>query len=237
MFDVISKRCKEKGCKAGPCYNYEGEKKAIYCSKHQKENMFDVISKRCKEKGCDIIVNNDKYKGYCLQHFMHTYPDLPVSRNYKVKEFSVVNYVKNEFKNEKWIANKTISGGNSPQPDLLCYVRDQVNQVVQVLIIEIDENQHDTYKRSCEKRRENEISKQIGKPMVMIRFNPDGYMCGSKKITSCWGVNKKGIRVIKKSKVNEWNNRLKKLGDTIKRWLHPDKPDEKKIIHLFYNDE
>ena len=197
--------------------------------------MIDVRSKRCKTYLCDTLIGNDKYKGYCLRCFMHIYPELPVSRNYKTKEFSVVDYVKKEFKSVDWISDKTIVGGCSlRRPDLLCDLG------YQVLIIEIDERQHGEYECSCENKRLMLISKDIGhRPIVMLRFNPDGYRSDSKKITSCWGLNKKGICVIKKSKVKEWDNRLETLGNQIKYWINPTNKTDKtvEVIHLFYNDE
>ena len=46
----------------------------------------------------------------------------------------------------------------------------------QILIIEIDENQHLDYDCSCENKRIMELSQDVGhKPIVFIRFNPDEY--------------------------------------------------------------
>jgi hypothetical protein len=42
--------------------------------------------------------------------------------------------------------------------------------------IEIDENQHVAYDCSCENKRIMELSQDVGhRPIVFIRFNPDGY--------------------------------------------------------------
>lgn len=42
------------------------------------------------------------------------------------------------------------------------------------VIVEIDENQHNTYEDSCECARINEIVNGIGgKSVIMIRYNPD----------------------------------------------------------------
>ena len=45
MTDVKSKKCID--CDKLPLYNYETEKKALYCFTHKKENMIDVKNKRC----------------------------------------------------------------------------------------------------------------------------------------------------------------------------------------------
>jgi hypothetical protein len=45
-----------------------------------------------------------------------------------------------------------------------------------VLIIEVDEHQHETYEASCELRRLVELlAACMGKPLVVIRYNPDAY--------------------------------------------------------------
>ena len=55
----------------------------------------------------------------------------------------------------------------------------------------------------------NELSHDVGhKPIVFIRFNPDDYEENKIVINSCWGLDKKGICVIKKSKSKEWSQRL-----------------------------
>ena len=54
-------------------------------------------------------------------------------------------------------------------------------------------------------------------------------------INSCWGLDKKGICVIKKSK--EWSQRLNALKEQIIYWIHPDNITTKtvEIIQLFYD--
>jgi hypothetical protein len=56
--------------------------------------MVDITHKKCKFAYCDTQVKN-KYDGYCLSCFIHLFPDRPISRNYKTKERSVVQFVKN----------------------------------------------------------------------------------------------------------------------------------------------
>ncbi|CAL8461306.1 g837 [Coccomyxa elongata] len=46
-----------------------------------------------------------------------------------------------------------------------------------VLVIEVDEHQHEQYEPSCELRRLVELlAACMGKPLVVIRYNPDAYM-------------------------------------------------------------
>jgi hypothetical protein len=107
-----------------------------------------------------------------------------------------------------------------------------------IIIVEIDENQHNDYDCSCENKRLMELSQDVGfRPIIFIRFNPDGYKINDKKITSCWHINKLGIYQINKKKINEWNERLKNLKETIEYWSNPQHKIDKtiEIIELYYN--
>jgi hypothetical protein len=233
MVDVIHKRCLNDVCKTLPNFNFEGQTKALYCSTHKKDGMIDVIHKRCLSEWC-FTRAKEKYDGYCLHCYMHLFPDKPVSRNYKTKEYSVVDFVKTKFPDLEWIADKTISGGCSKRrPDLL------LDLLYQIVIIEIDENQHIDYDCSCQNKRIMELSQDLGhRPIIFIRFNPDEYTKDGKNITSCWGQNKTGICVVKKSKTYEWSHRLTVLENHINYWIHPDNITSKTIetIQLFYDE-
>ena len=213
------------------CYNIEGENKRLYCANCKEENMIDITAKKCLTKLCNTIVKNKNYNGFCLRCFIYNYPDNEIVRNYKTKERNVVDYIKQEFLEEKWVWDKTIQGGSSNRrPDLL------VNYEDYAIIIEIDENQHQLYDCSCENKRLMEISQDLKhKNIVFIRFNPDGYIDNKKEIKSCWTINNKGFCVIHKNKEKEWKERLLILKYQVHYWLK-NKPDKMlEIIELFYD--
>ncbi len=69
-----------------------------------------------------------------------------------------------------------------------------------VVIVEVDENKHDTYDRTCENRRMMEISQDLDhRHIVMIRFNHDRYIDPEKgKIPTPWMYTPKlGVSTIK----------------------------------------
>jgi hypothetical protein len=232
MVDVISKTCIHPECKNLPIYNNEGESKALFCSAHKLENMVNVISKTCKSDWCKTQVQK-KYDGYCLFCYINLFPDKPVSHNYKTKEYAVVEHVKTRFPGFNWIADKIINGGCSKRrPDLL------LDLLYQIVIIEVDENQHTDYDCSCQNKRIMELSQDLGhRPIVFIRFNPDDYAKDGINITSCWGQNTNGICVVKKTKKIEWTQRLNTLEEQIKYWTNPINMTNKTIetIQLFYD--
>lgn len=47
-----------------------------------------------------------------------------------------------------------------------------------------------------------ELSQDLGhRPIIFIRFNPDEYNNTDEKITSCWGLNGKGISIVKNQRI------------------------------------
>jgi hypothetical protein len=83
-----------------------------------------------------------------------------------------------------------------------------------------------------------QLSQDVGhRPIVFIRFNPDAYKKDGRTITSCWGIGNKGFCVVKKSKKNEWSNRLNILENQVNYWTNPENATNKTIetIQLFYD--
>lgn len=195
MINIASKTCFHEDCQKQPAYNAEKESKALYCSLHKKPDMVNVISKTCKNDWCSTQVTY-KNEGYCMFCFINMFPDKPVSRNYKTKEQYVVEFIKTAFPVFTWVCDKRVQDGCSRRrPDLL------LDLGYQILIVEVDENQHIDYDCSCENKRIMEISQDLGhRPIIFIRFNPDDYTHGEITVTSCWGINKNGICVIQKNK-------------------------------------
>jgi hypothetical protein len=234
MIDVSSRICMVDGCKTNPSYNYNGMQR-LYCSKHKLDGMIDVIntSKICKTDLCTTRVNN-KYDGYCVFCYINLFPDKPVASNYKTKERAVVDYVLEHFQHYSWKTDKVIKDGCSRRrPDLL------LDLGYQVLIIEVDENQHMDYDCSCENKRIMELSQDIGhRPIVFIRFNPDAYYDEHNvKIKSCWSINGKGICAVNKANSIKWSDRLAVLQNQINYWIDRVNKTDKivEVVQLFYD--
>lgn len=234
MINVKDTVCKYVGCKLRGSFNFENEKTRKYCSLHKLGGMINLSEKKCKTPLCSTSVR-DKYDGYCFRCFLYTFPDKPVIRNYKTKETAVANFITENFPNFTWNIDKKVEDGCSRRrPDLMCDLG------YQVLIIEVDENQHETYDCSCENKRIMQISQDIGhRPLIFIRFNPDDYLdCSGNNVSSCWTTTAKtGIIKIKNNKTDEWSKRLDSLRQTIEYWTNEENKTEKTIetIQLFYD--
>ena len=232
MIDVKSKKCEQEECETIPNYNYLGEKQARFCAKHALDRMVNVKHQLCKTPLCEIVIGS-KYSGYCLRCFMFMFPDQPNARNYKTKERAVADIVLEHFTDVDWIADKVVSGGCSRRrPDMFLDLGDQV------IIIEIDENQHQDYDCSCENKRLMEISQDVGhRNIVFIRFNPDDYIrADGTKVTSCWGPNGKGVCEIKKKKRDEWSERARVLIDTIAYWADNRTHKMIEVVQLWFDE-
>jgi hypothetical protein len=228
MINILITTCQK--CDKIPCFNFEGEKRGINCFIHKEANMIDVVNHRCKTIRCETRGSKNKYKGYCLRCFIHLFPDEKVCRNYKTKEKHVSDFIKKNNPDTKIITDKMIENGCSRRrPDIM------IDLQTHVIIVEIDENQHESYDSSCENKRIMEISQDLGHPnIVFIRFNPDSYFINEKKIKSCWKNNRFGIYVVYEHK--EWDKRLKFLQDKIKFWKE-NIPDKHITIEKLYYDQ
>jgi hypothetical protein len=188
--------------------------------------MFDVINKRCKL--CNLLQSTKKYDYLCSGCYYYTNPNSILTKNHKSKENQIISDLNNEL-NNIIIQDRIISNGCSKRrPDGLIKLNDYN------IIIEIDENQHSDY--SCENKRLMEIFKDLGNsPLTIIRFNPDAYKLDNKKIKSPFGITKSDgkLKIINQK---EYNIRLNKLIEIVKKNLNTIPDKELNIITLFYDN-
>ena len=209
---------------------------SMYCDHGKQKTRCKICggSQLCQSEWCEILAN-PKYKGYCMLCYIHLFPDQPVAQNYKTTERTVVEHVLQQFPPElySWVTDKRVYDGCSRRrPDLF------LDLGYQVIIVEIDENQHEQYDCSCENKRLMELSQDVNhRPIVFIRFNPDDYISTNGHVTSCWTYNGIGACIVKKAKQKEWSNRLDTLCHQIVYWLDENHKTDKtvEVIHLFYD--
>jgi hypothetical protein len=230
MVDTKNKMCSDCGDKRAT-HGFP-DKPPIYCTGCKKPGMIDAANFKCKSEWCNTRTRRNVNEGYCLHCFIHLFPESPVTRNYKTKETSVNCFIKEHYGSQlDIVSDKMIQGGCSKKrPDIM------IDLGYQVIIIEVDENQHIDYDTSCENKRTMQLSLDVGHcPIVFIRFNPDEYTNGATKVTSCWGLNGSGICSVKKSKQNEWAERLQKLKATVDYWLVNKTSKTVEIVKLYYS--
>lgn len=231
MIDVEHKKCEHPECDKLPVYGFESDKVIKFCLEHKTDEMVDLKHKLCRQEGCGTQANR-KYDNYCFRCYFYLNPDKPTIRNYKTKEKYITDFVLQNYPSMSWFVDKRVLCATSRRrPDILCDLG------YQIIIIEVDENQHETYECSCENKRLMEISGDLEhRPIVFIRFNPDDYIdAESKNIKSCFKINYLGI--CEPDHSSNLLHRLDMLKQTIDYWSNEENKTDKtvEIIQLFYD--
>jgi hypothetical protein len=244
MINIFAKKCEQ--CPKNPIFNKPEFKNGLRCIEHKSDDMIDIRHKRCKTPLC-LTRANKKFDMHCFYCFVNLFPNDERVRNYKTKEKAVANFIKMSYPDLNWIEDKIIKDGCSKRrPDLLLDSAYDTNKIEasienddQIIIIEIDENEHSHYESICENRRLMELSQDLNhRPLIVIKFNPDKYKKDEKNIPSCWEVDKTtGLLVIRKSKKIEWSFRLNELKKEVDKWLNLKTDKMVEIIKLFYTEE
>jgi hypothetical protein len=233
---VKIKKCQEKDCKNESVFGLTN-KKATRCNIHKEENMINLFL----DKKCSIFDCNEEYFQlvkdikYCNMHVpedsmivvkrLCKFCDIKEESKYicndckKVqnkKEWSIVRYLRKIIDTPfEYNSSKMLQGCSKKRPDIFFELYKYC------IIVEIDENQHNSYTNSCECARINEIVNGIGgKSIILIRYNPDVIKNKNKKINI------------------PTSERIDLLVKTIKDELVKDyNKFMVKVIQLYYNDD
>jgi len=145
-------------------------------------------------------------------------------RNHKTKENQIMADLKKIYPNI--IQDTTISGGCSKRrPDGLIQLNDYN------IIIEIDENQHNSAGYSCENKRVMEIFQDLGNsPLTVIRFNPDKF---ANEKSLFMNSKKEGKLLIRNQK--KYDIEIAKLVETIAIHISTRPDNEVNVVLLRYD--
>ena len=190
MPDVKHKRCEEGRCTTYAFFGLPGGS-PTFCFEHAKTNegLVNVSSKHCFTCATAYSYNR-AHEGRCFRCFIDEFPQSKLVRNYKTKEAATMLFLRNHFSALGMREDKRVPGGCSKyRPDLVLDLSDRV------IISEVDENQHWCYEQTREFRRTMALKHDLNRgegladrPLVLIRFNPDGYspLVGKRRVPSCW---------------------------------------------------
>jgi len=226
-------RCTE--CKTGGsiCSHGKRQDSCIECNgsricEHGKQKQ------QCRLcEGSQICINCkhtsfSTYKPYCSHCYYHLHPDVTKPTKYKDKEWYIHDFLRDNLNDIQFRHDLPIDNGCSRRrPD---WFHDCLTHS---LIIEADENKHQGY--TCENKRIMELFEDLGnRPLVVIRFNPDKYRDLDNKIVESCFYYDNPVSITLRIREEEWNQRSKKLLETIKYHIEniPDK--EFTEIKLFF---
>jgi nitrite reductase/ring-hydroxylating ferredoxin subunit len=225
MVDIKNKKCYIDGCDTQPKYNYKNEDSAIYCASHKLDKMVNVVTKQCVL--CEMVTAIKHYDYHCYGCYSYLHPNDPRVRNFKTKEHAIMSVLKEKYPD--MILDKVISGGCSrKRPDGILDLGSHV------IIVEVDENQHQSYDTICDNKRTMALSQDLAhRPIVFIRINPDRYklddktVSGAFSITKATGLLKTHPKILKK--------RIDAASDLISRY-HKIVPDRTITVEQLYFD-
>ena len=201
MKDIVNKMC-IKCNEHQPTYNYKNVKPPIYCRGCALDNMVDVVNPMCKSCGLFMVCKKPHLCSYCKPNS---------TQKQRTKEMLVVDFLKEN--GYDFIHNKSVGYvcGNY-RPDI------KIDCGTHIVIIEVDENQHKSYEKSCENVRMFNIAQAEGLNCTFLRYNPDTF------------------RLSNKAKIVHTNTRLKILKEQIDKEINNIPNEVVKIIKLFYDN-
>lgn len=148
-----------KKCRELAIYGYKNH---IMCEQHKEENMLDFLQKRCSHCGfIDIVSQITNQCSNCDEFFRRKVRNVKES---EIKDFldrKGFTYISHD-KSIQWSDLKY-------RPDFLFENKKKEFYV----IVEVDEEQHRHNPENCECVRMVNISQELAKPTIFIRYNPD----------------------------------------------------------------
>ena len=183
------RKCQHLKCKETSIFGLQ-KKRPQYCNSHRQPNMINLQQfNKCSILECEQehvqIIDNTKY---CNIHIpkdaltkvkrLCKYCDIKEQSDYTCndckkiqnkKEWAIVRYLRKAINTPfEYNSSRMLQGCSKKRPDIYF----ELNK--HCVIVEIDENQHNSYQDSCECARINEIVNGVGgKSVIIIRYNPD----------------------------------------------------------------
>lgn len=191
MVNVRIKRCGHPGCKDDAIFGRNASSRPQYCPQHKEPGMINIVLwRKCCVPECDaehdLVCDGSQY---CLKHCPSDKAEIATKRLCKYcdirenspfvckdcrnvqnkKEWGVVRHIRRNVRAPfEYNSSKMLQGCSKKRPDVY------FDRLTHCVIVEVDEHQHRGYEDSCECARLNEIVNGIGgKPVVIVRFNPD----------------------------------------------------------------
>lgn len=199
MVNIKGKLCGHQSCKEDALYGYK-DGRAQFCKQHHLVNMINVVV----DRQCDVCTSEydvlmpDGSK-YCLQHSPEEMHEVLLKRLCKYcdiqeaspfvckecnlrsnkKEWAVVRYLRRNIQTPfSHDTSSMLQGCSKRRPDIF------FDFPTHCVIVEIDEFQHRGYEDSCECARLCEIVSAVGgRPVTVIRFNPDSVRHNGRLLT------------------------------------------------------
>lgn len=174
--DVIApcRRCRYDGCRELATY---GIQERMHCEVHKQETEVDLVERRCVSCDYAMVLNQDNKCVYCDPT---NFQKVRLAKQNEVKEVLDRNGI--VYSSYDKVIDQAICGRE--RPDFV------IEAATHVIVLEVDEHQHNDRHPECEMYRMINISQSFGgTPVIFLRYNPDTFKVGRMKIDT-----KKGDR-------------------------------------------
>ena len=204
MMDTRNARCDAPdGCATRAMFGVPA-RAATKCAKHREKGMIRYPKKRCSKWRCMHVGTHEKNADrYCETHAPADAINLAlrpctscglmdvlvdgkcdscdperIKRVRHVKEQRVACLLDRE--GIRYVHDKILDGSQCglERPDFV------IDCGTHLVILEVDENQHDTYACACELARMINLAQVAGMPTTFVRYNPDVYESRHKCVTN-----------------------------------------------------
>jgi hypothetical protein len=168
------------------------------------------------------VLKKYRFHPYCFGCYCVLHPEAEIPKRYKLKENYMSDYLRREFTEVTMVFDKRVEDGCSARrPDV------RIDYGTHTVLVECDENQHRGY--SCENKRMMELFLDCGgRPLVVLRLNPDAYESGGERRSGCFRPTKSGLAVDE----TEWSRRMETLVSRIRYHRLP--PEKEITVEEFY---
>lgn len=222
--------CEIEGCELNPYYGFRdretGKGKAIRCVEHKTPRMRQLNVELCSH--CQLANATKTYNNeYCGDCYFYLHPDDKRSRNYRTKEQAFMIPLKTIH--PAMVLDKTIEGGCSRRrPDGF------IDAMTHVVIVEIDEGQHQGYDLTCENRRIVELFIDVAhRPIVFVRLNPDAYNKKGERFSGAFKLHNGSLKCIQE----EFQRRFELLVEEVDKALTTVPEKTISQVLLCYNEK
>ena len=230
MINFKIKYCSVKGCFNKRIYTFPLKKIPLYCCIHKDTNMIDVVNKICiKCKYYNISNVSKKLCSYC---YNISCPESSNTYNFLYKQRKILDdirfYLESNYKDKLiynlFIDKKILGGKSNYRPDFLLKLSDKN------VLIEVDENQHKSYKNVDEDMRMVDILNDLNNQFTyIIRINCDEDLFNQ----SMFIKNNNKIEINK----DIYNKKIKKIYEMIDFAIENNEYEKKYILkYLFYKN-
>lgn len=154
--DENGRRCRERAI-----YGYSRHE---YCEDHKVDGMKNFLERVCESCGLLTIISEQTKKCQHCNEFIKI--KVHRSKEMEIKLFLDTNHF-SYISHDRALQNSTLR----TRPDFLFEGKDAKYYV----ILEVDEMQHDLRPEHCECVRMVNLSQELKKPTIFIRYNPDKF--------------------------------------------------------------